>query len=356
MKVITYPADEGGCGRYRITWPTKALADQGADVRAVRPGEPGQLEAAFVDDPAPHMVDVIAPDADVVVLQRPLQRHLADVVPLLQAKGVAVVVEIDDDFSAIHPRNASFETCHPGHSPDRNWQHLARACREADLVTVSTDALATVYGGHGRVAVIPNCVPAGYLDVTKDPHDGVIVGWSGSIQTHPDDLEVTRGGVARALTATGAHFAVVGTGVGVQSRLDLDQPPTASGWVEIEDYPHAMAQLDIGIVPLADNRFNRGKSWLKGLEWAALGVPFIASPVAEYRRLIAAGAGRSAERPRRWYAETRALVEHEALRDTIAGRGREVAARWTIEGNTYRWWDAWGQALLNHRHRTRSAA
>jgi hypothetical protein len=36
-----------------------------------------------------------------------------------------------------------------------------------------------------------------------------------------------------------------------------------------------------------------------------------------------------------------ALVRDEARRVDLAGKGREVMARWTVEGNCDRWWDAW---------------
>lgn len=350
MRVAVYPADQGGCGHYRLIWPARALAGQGADVW-LRDGEAyDDIQAVFHVDDTGHreLLHVDAGDADVVVIQRPLRRELADSIPILQQGGVRVVVDIDDDFSCIHPNNVSWRGCHPAYNPQRNWQHLARACRDADLVTVSTPALADRYAGHGRVAVIPNCVPARYLEIVPEPDDGLFVGWSGSIDTHPEDLQQTRGGVSNVIHKTIAELAVVGTGKGVQAALGLVEPPRASGWLEIDDYPAAVAQLDVGIVPLAPSRFNQAKSWLKGLEMAAVGVPFVASPVVEYERLAKHGAGRLAVRGRDWEREVTRLIVDEGARVELSGRGREVAARWTIEGNTDRWWDAW-QSVKDRR-------
>ena len=58
-----------------------------------------------------------------------------------------------------------------------------------------------------------------------------------------------------------------------------------TGMIEQELFHAQVAQLDTGIVPLQRSRFNEAKSNLKGLEYAALGVPFVASPTAEYERL-----------------------------------------------------------------------
>jgi len=332
---------------YRMVWPAQALADQGADVQLVMPDAPAdeQLHCWWWGDDEADVFDVDAPDADVIVLQRPLQAHLVRAILKLQAKGVRVVVEIDDDFEAIHPQNVSWATCHPSRSPDRNWSHLRHACQLADLVTVTTPALAARYGAHGRVAVVPNCVPERLLGVHRDPHDGLWMGWSGSVATHPTDLQAAGGGIARAIRSTGAHFAVIGTGQGVQRALGLPEPPRASGWRPIDEYHEALGQLDVGVVPLALTAFNEAKSWLKGLEMAAVGVPFVASSTGPYRQLEALGAGTVAGKPRRWEAELKGLLSSAVYRGEMADQGREAARRLTIEGNCGRWWDAWASVV-----------
>jgi len=353
MKVIAYPADTGGCGSYRIIWPGTALANQGADVEVVMPDDPAerQLLAAYDDDPVTGrriVHDVKAPECDVVVIQRPLTSHNADAVELLQAKGVRVVVEIDDDFEHISRRNVSYRAIDPNVSPNRNRKHLMRACAAADLVTVSTPALAAVYAPHGRVAILPNYVPAGFLAIEREPRDGVFVGWSGSIETHPDDLQQCGRRVARVVAKTGATFAVIGTGRGVKRALSLNDAPTACGWRPIEEYPHAVAQLDVGIVPLERSAFNEAKSWLKGLEMAALGVPFVATPTDEYRRLSRMGAGLLAEKQHHWEGAVKRLIVDEAWRVEVAERGRDTARGLTIGQHCERWWDAW-RAVVNTR-------
>ncbi len=77
-------------------------------------------------------------DADVAVFQRPVRRSTVEAIHALQRRRVAVVVEVDDDFSAIPPDNVAWERLHPENSPELNWNWLRRACSVADLVTVST--------------------------------------------------------------------------------------------------------------------------------------------------------------------------------------------------------------------------
>ena len=116
------------------------------------------------------------------------------------------------------------------------------------------------------------------------------VGWSGSTNTHPGDLEATGGAVGRVTKG----FHVIGTGVGVADALGLARRPSATNWVPLFRYPEFLAQLDVGIVPLRACAFNRAKSWLKGLEMVACGVAFVASATPIQRwRTSAAGLARS---------------------------------------------------------------
>lgn len=346
MRVAVWPADEGGCGFYRLTWPAQALAAHGADIDLRLPEHGSGIRGVFEKaDGIERLVDIDGPpDADVVIIQRPLSAWRADAVTVLQRHGVRVVVEIDDDFETIHPRNVSFRSTHPGYNREANRVHLARACRSADLVTVTTPALAHRYGRHGRVAVIPNHVPARYLDIPAGA-PRMSVGWTGSIDTHPTDLQVTRGAVGRAISEARVPFRVVGTGKGVRAALALPEDPVAEGWVPLAQYPAAMSMHGVGIVPLDDIAFNHAKSALKLMEYAAVGVPVIASPTADNVRMHAEGVGLIAAKPKHWGTQLRALLSSPEHRADVAGRGREAMRRWTIEGNCGRWWDAWSTCL-----------
>jgi glycosyltransferase involved in cell wall biosynthesis len=351
MRVRVFPADEGGCGYVRLIWVAEVLQTAGHQVEVVPVRRTGMALRAHLN--GGHVVSVDHPDADVCVFQRPLQRSLVETIPLLQARGVAVVVEVDDDFASLPASNRAFAVTHPRRNPDFNWNMMAAAARAADLVTVSTPALAERYGRPGTAQVVPNYIPARYLTLGPgEPNPRPVVGWSGTLLSHHGDLEVTRGQVARAVQANGAAMRIIGPQperAAVQRALGLAEPPEVTGWLPITDYPAALARLDLGIVPLADNRFNAAKTALKGLEMAACGVPFVASATVEYRRLAALGAGRLAAKPKDWGREVGRLLRDRALREELAAQGRAVAADLTIEANAWRTWEAWDEALQRRR-------
>ncbi|MHB1950167.1 MAG: glycosyltransferase [Acidiferrobacteraceae bacterium] len=360
MRVRLFPSDATGCGRYRCTLPGETAKALGCDVTIAevatgKPGDPPRRALPIQRHPQDQrLVRAVPVPADVVVFQRPVEEALARVViPQLQAAGRAVVVEIDDDLHRIPPQHPAAWQANPARNRDANWAHLAYACSIADLVTVTCPALARRYGQHGRVAILPNCVPEALLAMPR-ASDGRTVGWRGWTVTHPGDLQSTRGGVQQALDRTGARFLQIGQPVGVKAALNLTAEPEATGalW-DIHDFYTALGRLDVGIVPFADSQFNASKSCLAGIEYAARGVAFIASPVAEYRRLHEQGAGQLAGyRAREWSREIVRLLQDDTLRAERVEAGRQVVAEhYLIERRAHLWIEAWEQALSNARDR-----
>jgi glycosyltransferase involved in cell wall biosynthesis len=359
-KVVVYPADRTGCGTIRCIWPTEVLAARGHDVQVFDETDDQRLSGVVnIVDGRKRLVEIVKPDADVVVMQRALSRMWADAVPMLRAEGVRVVVELDDDFKAVSPRNGAYQNVHPRLSPDANWSHLDAAIRECDALVVSTEALARRYGPRAReVHVVPNYVPQRYLEVEGS---GRGLGWPGVLGSHPDDFDVANRGIRSAMDSTKSGFHVVGESEGMARVLGVDPARiTETGWLPIAGYGHAVAQLDVGVAPLAPTVFNESKSWLKPLELAALGVPVVMSPAAEYVRLHDQhGIGRIARNWREWRGAITALLSDPA-QAADEGNLARCAVReqhLTIEEQAGRWWAAWtGQDEAAARSSTASTS
>lgn len=347
MKVVVFPADRFGCGSFRMQWPGEHCAAAGHDVTVVPVGD-RRLRLVMEADT---VKDVLLPSSiDVVVLQRVTHAYMAQAVGVLRAKGVAVVVDVDDDLSSIHPSNPAWAMHRPGRGV-HSWHSLALACRNATLVTVSTPALLPIYAGHGRGHVLHNYLPDHYYGLPRVDSD--VVGWPGSFHSHPNDPEVVGGAVAR-LVDEGASFVMRGDSTGAGKAFGLAADPPGGG-VPIEEWPSAVASLGIGIAPLADTRFNAAKSFLKPMEMSACGVPWVASPRAEYRRIHAMGAGVLADRPRVWYRELKRLRESAGLRQEMSEAGRVVAEELRLARHAWRWVEAWSRAYEIQQATPRSA-
>lgn len=354
MKVYVFPSDMEGCGMYRLVWPAWELKRQGYDVEVVLPHHRGTVLSAGFNTRGEIATVVMPSDADVIVIQRVSHVHMVGSIPLMRAQGVAVVTDVDDDLEAIHPSNVAYQVLHPDarFRPEHTWVNVRLACEASTVVTVSTPALQGVYGRNKNSMVIPNCVPARYLEVPR--RDSDIVGWGGSLHSHPDDMVPLGDSIAR-LTREGMRFRVVGNGEGMRGALGLAQDPEVTGVVDLTTaWPETLATLGVGIAPLSNSRFNRSKSRLKVLEMASVGVPTVASPRDEYTRMHDDGIGLLANKPGDWYRELRRLSRDARLRAELSERGRAVAMRNTIERNAEIWWSAW-EAAYNLEHGQRAA-
>jgi len=346
VKIYAYPADSFGCGHFRIIWPAAELQKQGVDVTVMPPDERGAFHAEIKND---QVVDVHYPrDADVIVLQRVSHKYLAQAVGFIRKRGVAVIMDIDDDLSTIHPNNPAWQILHPrtgGSSivQDHSWHHVETAARNATLTVVSSEALARKYRGVHGARVLYNRVPNHYLEVEHVDSD--VIGWCGSAWTHPDDGPEVGPAIARLVNA-GHKFAFVGPKDHVATSFGISEDDFAcTGGVPITEWPLRVAELGIGIAPLADTKFNASKSHLKPLEFAALGVPCVMSPRAEYLRLHKeTGIGVIAERPKEWYRELKKLVNDAPYRRLMSALARDEARKLTYAEHAWRWKEVWEEA------------
>lgn len=350
MKAYVFPSDEYGVGHYRMIWPSLAVASEGhMAVKVVPPRQDGGIGGWI--GPGGRLEHAWAPeDADVVVMQRVTRAVTVAILRKLREQGVATVVDVDDDLTCIDPANPAFSVIHPRRDPNNNWTWLTDACREADMVTCSTRSLAERFGPHGRVAVLENRVPARLVSPPREDRGGTdpLFGWAGDIPTHPRDLYQATGPLAQ----TQVRFAIVGpeppAGWAEHHRVNLEM---GTGEVAFDKWVAALQALDVGLAPLADTKFNRAKSWLKPLEYAAAGVPWIGSHSPEYRRLSATVPGLIAAKPAHWTRAIRAMQD-PATRAEASAAGREaVLEHHVYEGSGWRWAEAWEKAVQIRKKR-----
>lgn len=352
MRVRVYPQDDTACGYYRCRLPAQHITDCHVDVAPIPPRQPGRPPARPLPvERHPHnprLVRAVHHDADVIVIQRPVEEEALVAIEQLQAAGYALVVELDDDLAHCDPTHPAFQHLHPKRSL-ANWQNLKQACLMADLVTVSSHRL-RCYAPHGRVVVLENRIPDRLLE---QPHggDGRTVGWSGWTVTHPGDLRAVGNAVALTIPAAGARFLQVGPGKGVAAQLGVRDVHATGPLKSIDGYYRALTRLDVGICPLRPSRFNDAKSWLKPLEMAACGAAVIASPRMEYRRAQQHRLCELAEHPKEWRRCLARLLQDESYRCERQQQARDAAREQVISRHAWRWAQAWQQALINSRQR-----
>lgn len=144
-----------------------------------------------------------------------------------------------------------------------------------------------------------------------------VIGWSGSFST-VQHLDTLRGALQRLAKQTRFKLRVIGT-----PRYEL-------GGVEVEALPWRAATelddlsaIDIGVMPLPDDQWSKGKCGLKALQYMALGVPTICSPVGVNSEIIQDGKnGLLAASEDEWVKKLALLLGSPELRDRLGAAGR----------------------------------
>jgi glycosyltransferase involved in cell wall biosynthesis len=356
LQILCLAGDlDGGCGFYRIREPARVAQAEGIDI-TVDTELP--VDAYVLSDGSIDIRKMLI-EPDIIIFQRPLLDSFVQVIKFAQNRGIACVVEIDDDLKATHPHNVAYEHLNPATSPTSNWEHLMEACDLADLVITSTPNLARRYAAHGRYRICRNYMPESVFDIEVQ-HSPVAprLGWSGTIQTHPEDLDVAGPHISAALNnfARNKNFYIVGDGYLVKERLHLKEHNEVidTGWVPRGDYIGTLAEhIDVGVVPLKIDHFNNSKSWLKMLEMAAVGIPSVGSPTEENIALAEILGNKTAKKPKDWQRHLKPLLSDPAHYLERSEAVREAARPLTYENHIGDWVEAWNQALENRSNASR---
>jgi glycosyltransferase involved in cell wall biosynthesis len=276
-------------------------------------------------------------NADVVITNRPILGWQRAMVEMWAEEGRRVVVDMDDDFDAIPPGHKLYGR--------HDTANLHRACRAAALVTCSTPALADRYG-YDQGVVIRNGIPEFYLSVERagrrDPRPWI--GWYASLASHPHDAPALGDAVAKVIAdRPETEFVYVGPDRDVPELSRTLGIPLVHGlgFYSREGLMRVVAEFDVGVVPLDLSPFNEAKSWLKGLEMAAVGVPVIASPTSEYRAMAKAGGCAIALNESEWCRALLDTLEVPDYRRYRTAQGLRFAAEQTIERRADEWRNAW---------------
>jgi glycosyltransferase involved in cell wall biosynthesis len=155
-------------------------------------------------------------------------------------------------------------------------------------------------------------------DLKKEEHK-ICIGWTGTSTTlkHFETIIPILKRI-KAKYNDNVYFKVIVNFPYVVRELEL----TASKWnlsTEIED----LQEFDIGIMPLPDDEWAKGKCGFKGLQYMSLEIPTIMSPVGVNNEIIEDGInGFLATSDGDWFEKLSLLIENKALRKTIGREGR----------------------------------
>jgi glycosyltransferase involved in cell wall biosynthesis len=350
------PEEGAGC-RFRVAQYIPYLRDVGIDVTissfytpeffrlVYQHGHHARKAVSFVGFALRRFSELFAIGRyDLVLLYReaiPLGPPMIET--LIARRGIPIVYDFDD---AIFLPNVS--EANKAFAFLKDPGRVARIIRRSTRVIVGNEFLAAYARRYNpAVTVIPTAVDTDRFVPrrTSEPRnlrtrdalnpgtpelrnpgtpEPLVVGWIGSPTTFPY-LQ----GIADVLrkVAERRRFVLRVSGAG--------RPAGFSG-LQVEDAPWSLADevrlfntCDIGVYPLLDDDWSRGKCGFKAIQCMACGVPVVASAVGVNREIVEDGVNSFlASTPGEWIEKLERLLTDAPLRERMATRGRE-----TIEQN-----------------------
>jgi glycosyltransferase involved in cell wall biosynthesis len=248
----------------------------------------------------------------VVIEKEVLPRFPVLLEPLMSAAGARLITDFDD---------AVYLEYKGGLSPERG--RIGAVVRASRKVFAGNRHLVDVFRPLNRETVfVPTVLDLARYPAIRDHREvgRVVVGWIGS-PLNTKYLGLIRGALTRL--AQEKHIEI-------ELRLIGGQPFNIPGlkivtesWSE-DTEAHSLLQLDIGIMPIPDDEWGRGKCGLKILQYMASGLPVVASAVGANLDIVLHGeTGYLARTQEQWWQYLLILASNHVARRTLGEAGRE---------------------------------
>jgi glycosyltransferase involved in cell wall biosynthesis len=212
--------------------------------------------------------------------------------------------------------------------------------RAMDAVIAGNSYLAEYFGKYCKeVHVVPTAIDLDRYTLRPEPTDEqgdkFVIGWTGS-SSNFKYLDAIESVLARFMEEHGRTELI----------LMADRPwkcsllPTDSvrfvPW-SVEEEVRVLHSMSVGIMPLADDKWARGKCAFKMLQYMAVGLPVIVSPVGMNRDVLERGdIGLAASSPDQWYEALASLYENRSLGVKLGLAGRKVVEQFYNADNVAR--------------------
>ena len=210
---------------------------------------------------------------------------------------------------------------------------VAAAVRMADRVIAGNDFLKNYASSLNKdVVILPTCIDTMRYKPAANKNDNqkVVIGWIGS-PTTSEYLKALKD-VFKAISDKYKNVEI--RIIGGMSGKFLGPSLIYKNWSlerEIDD----LQEFDIGIMPMPDNEWTRGKCAFKIIQYMASGIPSVASPVGMNLEVIKDGvSGFFASGTEEWREKLSKLIESPELRKELGGNGRKtVEVKYSLNAN-----------------------
>jgi GT2 family glycosyltransferase/tetratricopeptide (TPR) repeat protein len=215
--------------------------------------------------------------------------------------------------------------------------HIYELIQKCTAVTVSTEELKKHFSSYSdTIHILPNLIDTNLWSKTSPSSYGqVVIGYAGTT-THIADLKLLEEVLERIVLRYGKKVAFSFMGCATERISRLPGFAFIQFEYTFEAYARTLQEIpiDIMLVPLEDNSFNRCKSNIKWLEYSACGIAGVYADLPPYNSCVKndeTGILVSGSDPDAWFAAIDELINNPVKRRAIAEHARtEVLTRYNL--------------------------
>lgn len=213
----------------------------------------------------------------------------------------------------------------------------------ADVVVTPSPVLAEIVSPLNRnVHVYGNYVPKWITEVMVSPPQEFTVGYQGG-DTHTYDIAEVGPELMRfILRHPDTRMRIWGSKAYEGPAADR---VSVTPWERDLRRYYLSLRMSVGLAPLERTPFNLAKSAIKAVEYAALGIPTIATNTITYAETVDNGVTGLLVNKGQWYDALHTLKNDFFARSLMAANARTRAAKWTTEHNVRRYGDILDRGL-----------
>ena len=221
---------------------------------------------------------------------------------------------------------------------------IANVMRFSGTVVAGNQYLAdyAARSGAKNIEIIPTVIDLERYPIKQNTDaDQCIVGWIGTKTTFEKHLLPCKDWIkALQNQEPNIRFHIVG----ITEDMDLGKNVKYIRWTEESEVAEIL-KMDIGLMPLQDSKWEKGKCAYKLIQYAACGIPGVASDVGMNREVTVPGeTGILASADEEWIQAIKTLKSNTELRHQMGRNARKkVEERYCIQQTSTKW-----KEILNH--------
>lgn len=210
----------------------------------------------------------------------------------------------------------------------RDWSKPAKLVAHAQHIVVGSRYLAEFARSHAKkpdlVSIVPTVVDSEiYKPLEQTRNDGKItIGWIGTPRGSKTFLE----GLIPVMRDFAVRYPHVQWCFVGAEDFDVDTLPVEFKTWRLAEEVRDIQSFDIGLMPLTDDVYTRGKCGFKLIQYMNCGIPVVCSPVGANCDIVEDGiCGYFATDRTEWSAALVRLIESADLRRSMGTRGRTLS-------------------------------